>query len=227
MDALDRTSLAEQAAEAIKRYILTHHLRTGDRLPSERQLGENLGISRRALRKAHSILVGQGIVTKVPGKGVFIRDFDRRTLGVDIRLIITDEAQLGALRDLRQMLEIGALEFITQRITPEELDHLEQLVETMERRLANGERTNELDTEFHLTLFKAARVPALAQMYEQVLRDVVDLTVFNPTWRRINTTEITAANVSLLRTVLAALRCGDIYRAQQAMKAHINVSPRE
>ncbi|RLC69371.1 MAG: transcriptional regulator LldR, partial [Chloroflexi bacterium] len=67
MKPLNKISLTEQAAEAIKRWILTNHFQVGERLPAERQLCETLGISRNVLREALGVLVGQNIVTKGPG----------------------------------------------------------------------------------------------------------------------------------------------------------------
>jgi GntR family transcriptional repressor for pyruvate dehydrogenase complex len=226
MQTLDRTSLARQAAEAVKRQILTHHLQAGTRLPSERRLCEMLGISRNILREALSILVAQGIVDKVPGRGAFVGDFNRRSLDVHIRLTIEDESELGALQDLRMMLELGAMELIVQRSTLEELEQLDRLIEGLEQKLSADERINELDTQFHFALFRTAHVPALSQLYEQVLRDVTDVTVFwNPRVRDVLTPEFGMANVSLLREVVGALRRRDVYGAQQAMKKHISVPP--
>lgn len=223
---LDKISLTEQAAEEIKRWIITQHLQAGERLPAERQLCEALGISRSILREALSLLTAQKVIVKVPGKGIFVGEFDRRSLGVHIRLTIMDKAELGSLRDLRNMLEIGALHLVAQRSTPEELSCLEELVAGMEQKLAQGKRVDQLDTRFHLALFKTAHVPALMQFYGQVLKDVTDVTVFqNPQVRQALTPEVTMANLLLLRQVLDALRQGDVYRAQQAMKAHIGLFP--
>jgi DNA-binding FadR family transcriptional regulator len=222
MRPLDRTSLTEQAAEAIKRRILTHHLQTGDRLPSERKLCKSLKISRSILREALSTLVGQGIVTKVQGKGIFVGEFDRQNLGVSIRLTITDKAKLGALRDLRTILELGVLELITQRITLDELDQLEEEVNEIEQHLLQGEQVNELDTAFHLSLFKMAHAPALLELYAQVLEDASNVTIFQaPEMQGILDKYITAENLALLRQVLAAVRRGDVCDAQRAMKEHI------
>jgi DNA-binding FadR family transcriptional regulator len=226
MEILDKASLTEQAVEAIKRQILTQHLRPGDRLPPERQLCESLGISRSILREALSALVSQGIVGKVPGKGVYIQDFDRRSLGVHIRLTITDQSELGALKDLRTMLEVGALELVAQRSTVEELDQLEGIIAEMEQRLHRRQPIGNLDYDFHLSLFGAAHAPALLPLYEQVLRDVTDLTVFqNPQVRDTLTPETGLANLSFLRQVLSALRRRDVGAAHQAIVAHISLEP--
>jgi DNA-binding FadR family transcriptional regulator len=223
MEPLDKSSLADQAAEAIKRQIVTHHLQTGARLPAERQLCETLGISRNILREALSILVAQGIVTKVAGRGAYVGDFDRRGLDVHIRLTIEDESDLGALHDLRMMLELGAIEFAVQRADGRELDHVEEVLVELERKLAAGKRVNELDAQFHLALFAAAHSPALLRLYEQVLRDVTDARVYqNPTFRDLLATEAAVANIHLLRQALDALRRRDAQAAWQAMKAHIS-----
>ncbi len=221
MRPLDRTSLTEQAAEAIKRRILTHHLQAGDRLPSERKFCKSLKISRSILREALSTLVGQGIVTKVQGKGVFVGEFDRQNLGVSIRLTITDKAELGAVRDLRTILELGVLELITQRITLDELDQLEEELDEIEQRLLQGEHVND-DSAFHISLFKTAHIPALVELYEHVFEDASNVTIFQvPEMRGFLDEFITVENLALLRQVLAAVRRGDVCGAQRAMKEHI------
>jgi GntR family transcriptional repressor for pyruvate dehydrogenase complex len=224
MEPLGKISLTDQAIEAIKRWILTHHLQEGDQLPSERRLCEILGISRSILREALSALVSQHIVVKVPGKGAFVGDFDRCGLGVHIWLTLTDQAELGTLCDLRDILEIGALELVAQRATGEELDELELQVRDMEQRLSRGERINELDTEFHLALFRAAHVPALLDLYEQVLRDSITVSISqNPRARAVLTPDIGTSNLALLHRVLDGLRSGNTCEAQQAMKSHISM----
>ena len=222
MDPLDRTSLTQQAAEAIKRQILIRHLQAGARLPSERQLCETLGISRNILREALSTLVAQGIVEKVPGRGAFVGEFNRHNLDVDIRLAITDESELGALHDLRMMLELGAAELVVQRGTPEDLDRLEAMIDHLEEKIPAGDGVGDLDIKFHLALFKAAHSPALFQLYEQVLRDVTDVQIYqHPARRDILTTQFKVENISLLRRAIEALRGGDVCEAQRAMLAHI------
>jgi GntR family transcriptional repressor for pyruvate dehydrogenase complex len=224
MDPLNRTSLSEQAVEAIKRQILTRHLQAGARLPSERQLCESLGISRSILREALSILVAQGIVEKVPGKGAFVADFNRRSVDVHILLEITDESRLRALYDLRIMLELGALQLVAQRGTSAELDQLEDIVEELEHGLSAGEWVGDLDTRFHLSLFSAAHSPALLQLYKQILMDVTDAqTYHNPERRATLTAQAGMANISLLRSVIDALRDGDVCSAQRSMMAHISM----
>jgi GntR family transcriptional regulator, transcriptional repressor for pyruvate dehydrogenase complex len=222
MRSLDRVPLTEQVTEAIKHRILTRHLQAGDRLPSERELCESLTISRSILREALSVLVAQGVITKVQGKGIFVADFDRANLGVSIRLTITDKAEMAAMRDLRTILELGVLELVAQRITPDELDQLEEDLNEIERRMIQGERVNESETQLHVSLFKGAHVPALVDLYAQVVEDASNVTLYqNPELRGFLDGYLNIGNLDLFRQTLASLRRGDVCRAHEAMKQHI------
>jgi len=159
----------------------------------------------------------------VPGRGAYVGEFDRSSIDVHVRLTISDESDLGALQDLRVMLELGAIEFAAQRATAQDLEGLDKLVAELESKLAAGERLNELDTQFHIALFKAAHSPALVQLYEQVLRDVTNARVYqNPEFRDALMTGSAAANIRLLRQLVSALRRRDVGEARRAMKAHIS-----
>ena len=222
MRSLDRVPLTEQVTEAIKYSILTQHLQVGHRLPSERELCESLNVSRSILREALSVLVGQGIVTKEQGRGIFVADFDRENLGVAIRLTISDKAELGAIRDLRTILELGMLELVSQRITSDELDQLEIDLDEIDQRLRRGERVNEAETQLHISLFRCAHAPALVDLYSQVVEDATSVTLYqNPELRGFLDDYLNAANLDLFRQTLASLRRGDVCRAHQAMKQHI------
>lgn len=220
--SLDHVPLTEQVTEAIKYSILTQHLQAGDRLPSERELCESLNVSRSILREALSVLVGQGIVTKVQGIGIFVADFDRENLGVAIRLTISDKAELGAIRDLRTILELGVLELVAQRITSDELDQLEKDLDEIEQRLRRGERVNESETQLHVSLFRCAHAPALVDLYAQVVEGACNVILYqNPELRRFLDGYLNLANLDLFRQALASLRRGDVCGAHEAMKQHI------
>lgn len=61
-----------QIAENIANQIRAGNFQIGDRLPSERQLAEELGVSRMTVRQALSLLEEQGLIERLPGVGSFI-----------------------------------------------------------------------------------------------------------------------------------------------------------
>ena len=67
-----RESLSEQVAEKIQQFIIQGHLRPGDRLPPERELGEQLGVSRTVIREATKQLQERGLVKVLTGSGTYV-----------------------------------------------------------------------------------------------------------------------------------------------------------
>ncbi len=64
----------EQIAEQIEKRILNGELRSGDRLPTERDLAEQFHASRTAVREAMKILAQKGLVEMRPGRGTIVID---------------------------------------------------------------------------------------------------------------------------------------------------------
>nr|NIO41766.1 GntR family transcriptional regulator [Burkholderiales bacterium] len=118
LQPLSRINLADQAAEAIKRFILEEHLKSGDQLPSEMELSEALAVSRNIIREALTTLVAEGIIVKHSGRGTFVRDFDRERVASTLSAVIGQRAvSARELDEFRIALEIGALELSVRRIT--------------------------------------------------------------------------------------------------------------
>ena len=72
VDPLSRTPVYEQIVEQCEQYVLLGVLCAGDRLPSVRQLSVELSINPNTIQKAYIELDRRGMVTAVPGRGVFI-----------------------------------------------------------------------------------------------------------------------------------------------------------
>jgi len=69
--SVKRTRLSEQIAEQIQQIIVQGHLQAGDRLPPERELAEQLGVSRTVVREATKVLEERGLVKIVTGSGTY------------------------------------------------------------------------------------------------------------------------------------------------------------
>ena len=107
LSSLDKDSpvpLYYQLAELIRESILAGNLRPGDRLPGERELSEQAGISRMTARQALSYLVREGLVTVRPGVGTFVAE-PKRTHPVLHLLGFTEEVLRQGGRAHSRVLE--------------------------------------------------------------------------------------------------------------------------
>ena len=218
-----RQPLSQRVANTIKRYILSENLQAGDPLPAERQLAESLVVSRTVLREALGILVGEGLITKEPGRGIFVLPFDREKTGAAFSLIIDEPAaESDDLRAFRLAIEVGALGLSVPRITPAHLARLSELVRKMEDKLARGVNIATEDSEFHLLLLGATGNRLFGQ-FRLLIEDMVRLTVeTNPRSLREERDERAVRTMSELVEAIAA---GDIWKARRLMEEHLTIPP--
>ena len=78
-----RPLLYQEVVNALYQIIDTSNLKPGDQMPAERELMEQLGVSRNVLREAFHILEQRGIITSQQGKGRFLREIPISQLGED------------------------------------------------------------------------------------------------------------------------------------------------
>jgi GntR family transcriptional repressor for pyruvate dehydrogenase complex len=163
MKTLRRPKLRDQAAEQIKKYIVSRKLVPGDRLPTETQLAETLGVSRLSVREATKSMEFLGIVESKTGVGLTVGriDMGRVTehLGFHSGLLDVDPQQLI---DSRVILETGVLPHVARNMAsnPAIEQELRRLVERF--RVARTLKTwIELDIQFHRTLLEASGLQPL------------------------------------------------------------------
>jgi GntR family transcriptional regulator, transcriptional repressor for pyruvate dehydrogenase complex len=172
-----RVRTHEQVLAQIERKILDGELRVGERLPSERELAEALGVSRASIREALRALEVMGIIESHigsgPESGSFVSGRSNEALGNLLRLhMALSQISLADLVDIRSQLEQVNARRAAARRTEDDLRHMEALIHSMRAASLRYEEFNELDTEFHVTVARASK-NALATDLMQALRDAV------------------------------------------------------
>jgi DNA-binding FadR family transcriptional regulator len=203
----------EETVERLGTAIRVGLLTPGSKLPAERQLAEELGISRSTLRQALTTLVQSGHLTSARGRsgGTFVAD--RPPLSED-----QDEA-LGrdawAVLDHRVAIEVGSAMLAAERAEPADLEALGELVDKMTA--ATGfEAYRRADIRFHIGLAEAARSPRLVTEMTEVQGQMSDLIA-----RIAHPGEVlTRSNAQHLKLV-AHLREGDGAAAAALIRLHI------
>jgi DNA-binding FadR family transcriptional regulator len=162
----------EETVERLGTAIRIGLLPPGSQLPPERQLAEELRISRSTLRQALTTLVQSGHLTSLRGRtgGTFVAERPP--------LAETDDEPLGgdarATLDHRVAIELGSVILAAERAEGSDLDALDALVERMAG-APEFEPYRRADIRFHIGLAEAARSPHLVTEMTEVQGEMSDL----------------------------------------------------
>ena len=162
---LAQIDIHEQIRAQLKKYIVGSRLQPGDRLPSEHQLAETLGVSRNALREALRSLEALGVVEARQGKGRYLRQFDFEVITDNLAYsLILDNTSMCELLEVRRVLEIGFLPKAISTLQKEDLDHLKTIVKEMRSKTRGGETYSPDEGAFHRTLFRGVEIELLQKL---------------------------------------------------------------
>ncbi len=155
MKNLKSKKLYLQVYEEIKNYIVKYNFKPGDKLPTEMEMAEKLGVSRNVLREALKTLEIIGVVSSKPGVGMTLNGFNSNILSSVIFLnLIADGVDLIAqTQEVRKVLELGFSRQCFDTITEAQIEKLEECLEKMENE-SDGVELYAIDSEFHRTLYK-------------------------------------------------------------------------
>lgn len=153
---IKNTKVYEQVIEQIEDMITNGVLKKGDRLPSERELVEQLGISRASIREALRSLEIIGLIESKQGEGNFIRENFDNTLFEPLSIMfMLNDCKIEEIFELRKVIEIETAALAAKKITTEEINELQMLVDNMKTSEDEDERVKD-DAKFHYTIAKAS-----------------------------------------------------------------------
>lgn len=142
-------------------------LRPGDRLPPERALAEEYGVSRTAIREALRSMEMMGCVESRVGEGTFIKAPSLSNIVDPFSMVLAQNRQLGSeLIEVRLILETEVAALAARRRTQQQLQALEATLQDMEQDIAAGGVGLEADESFHSILAQAAGNDALNVMLD-------------------------------------------------------------
>jgi GntR family transcriptional regulator, transcriptional repressor for pyruvate dehydrogenase complex len=209
-----RTNLTSQVMENVKNYIVDNDLRPGDRLPTEKELVAELGISRNILREGLKSLEALGLIEIRVGDGTYVRQFDYATVLSHISFAVSRTKQeLEHFMHARVVIEVGALRYIVDRIEDEDIDALEEILDRYDQ-ATTLESSAKVDLEFHQQLLALSRNPILAEFGMFLGRFFIEALYFVNMDPKPHTS---TAHRDLIQT----LRERDLAKASEIMRDHI------
>lgn len=213
-------SLSDKVAEQLTEAIVSKQILPGERLPSERELGDRFKVSRTVVREAVRSLAARGLVSVTSGRGVEVNEFGSGGVAASMSLLVRGHERLdyGKVNEVRTAVEVQVAGLAAQRARPEHLQRLEQICNDHQHSLEQGnlDAASEHDFQFHRELTRAADNELLLAMLDsiaEVLREVRHQSLAAP--------HVGEDGLQAHRHILKWVSAGKPGQAREAMTDHL------
>jgi GntR family transcriptional repressor for pyruvate dehydrogenase complex len=210
--------LSDKVADMILDRILTMGFRPGDKLPSERELGEQFGVSRTVIREATRALAARGIIDVRAGVGLCVAAVDASAVSSTMRLFMhgSEELTYEEVHEVRRLIEIDAAGLAAERATDDDLAKLTACMDNLAKAGDDAELWALSDVEFHRTVCALTHNPLYVIMLDSigdVLVEIRRATVYIP--RRLPKLLVVHQQIH------DAIAAHDVARARRTMRSHL------
>jgi GntR family transcriptional repressor for pyruvate dehydrogenase complex len=216
--AVQTSRLYEQIVRQIEESVQKGTLKEGDQLPAERELAQQFGVSRTAVREAIKALHEKGLVDAFPGRGTFITSGQSNSMRQSLDRILKSGQADGAahLVEIREILESEIAALAAVRADEEDLATMREAVAVMDNAGQDADAYIEADLDFHLALAEAAANPFVLSLIDSIVGLLRE--------QRLRTFYVDGGPVRGQvhhKRILAAVQCRDEQGAREAMQAHL------
>lgn len=168
---IQTSRLYEQIVQQIEESVQKGALKEGDQLPAERELAQQFGVSRTAVREAIKTLHEKGLVEALPGRGTFITNGSSNSMRQSLDRILKNGQPDGAawLVEFREILEPEIAALAATRATEQDIAAMREAVRVMDSALQDADAFIEADLDFHLSLAEAAANPLILSLIDSIV----------------------------------------------------------
>ncbi|MCF8043452.1 MAG: FadR family transcriptional regulator [Desulfarculaceae bacterium] len=214
--------ISDQVFEQLRDMIFRGQLKPLDQLPPERELAQQMGVSRPTVRNAVSRLVSLGLVEQRQGQGTFVAKHhdggERNPLGL---MVEGQTVSLTQLLEVRLGLECNSAVLAARRANDEDITLLEKSLAQMSDQIHKGGLGSSEDVYFHMRIAYASKNPLQVQLmkhfYDYMAAGIRE---------NLQILYQDVVNVDLVHIqhekVLAAIKAHDTHAAFDYMRSHIN-----
>lgn len=214
--------LADQVAAALLDRIRHDRLTPGQQLPSEREIGEQYGVSRTVVREATRFLLARGVVEVGAGRGLVVAAVGPEVASENLTLFLQNrvDGDYRAVHEIREVLEVEVARRAAQRATDDEIDALRTAHDAMAALSDAAADLQELslaDVEFHRRLAHATGNDIFVMLLDALAPALVS-------GRRANLVRGDSRDEALVAhaTILERVAAHDADGAAAAMRDHLD-----
>ncbi|GHE21809.1 FadR/GntR family transcriptional regulator [Halomonas urumqiensis] len=218
IEPLEKKSLSDDVVAKIKSMIVSGDLKEGDRIPSERELCEQFGVSRASVREGLKILSLQGLLSRTNAGTVITTNFSsilEETLALKILL---NDCSYDDVTEARMFLERTMVRLAAGRIEAQDISIMSQQLELMIKaeRDDNNDDYVLADIAFHQQIAKASNSRVLASLYNAIIT-----LVFRAQKSVGYDKPVMKESIKFHGKILEALKNNDAEQAENEMQLHL------
>jgi GntR family transcriptional repressor for pyruvate dehydrogenase complex len=208
--------LSDKVADMMLESILSRRLEVGDRLPSERELGEQFGVSRTVVREAVRALVAKGVIEVRSGSGLRVAAVDAAAVSESIGLFLRGGSiDFEKVHEVRTLLEVHIAGVAAERSTESDVAQLREVHLRMQSEDGDVDAAARDDLEFHRTIARATQNDLYLLLMDSIGGALIDI-------RRENLGSGSAPmTLAQHQAILDRIEARDQVGARAAMAAHL------
>lgn len=212
-------AVTDEAILKIKEMILSGQLAPGDQLPPEKELSEQLGLSRSSMREAVKALEMIRVLDVRRGDGTYVTSLEPRLLLEAMSFVIDlhDDSSILEIFAVRRILEPAAVALATSRISAVAIADLRAQIESVDES-TSAEGLVAHDLKFHAAIVTTAGNSYLASLIDSLSNHTVRARI----WRGLTQEHSVQRTLSEHKSIVDAIERGDAELAQALATMHIS-----
>lgn len=218
-----KPSLTDDIVRQLSNKIfITKEYQPNNKLPNERELADDLNVSRNSIREAIKVLEAKGIVEIKRGRGTFVSSIPGMTDPFEFLKFKDKKKHLWNLFEVRLIFEPGVAKFAAERATNKEIDEIEYFCQLGVNQAKNGEDYSESDKKFHLAIAKSAHNEVIERFIPSIHESISEIHSVYPvslseSWKKVLRNNLIESHES----IFTYIKLNDAFGAEKAMRHHL------
>ncbi len=213
---IETSQIKNQVYEQCRSMIILGKWAPGDRLPSESQLCEQMGVSRVSVRAALQSLAAQGFIEIKRGEGSFVKSYDLSAqLNLLMPFVVLDNCDVMDVLEYRLIIEPNIMPLVVEKAKEDDIKKLEELYNDMIEHTNDIRIFSSIDEKFHLHMIEILSNNIICNMYKMLFE------IFHTTWFELTKILGSKDGIKYHKDIINAIKERNAVRAKDLMHEHV------